>query len=78
MTLRLNFLTQVQYSTKKLPPSLLNSGDSYDEDLDIGIWKMTSKYFLFFLSIYLLDISLEISLLDIGFLDLIDAFRRLK
>ena len=32
---------------------LLNYGDSYEEDLKIGIWKTTSKYIQFCFSIFL-------------------------
>ena len=36
------------------PPSLFNSGDSYEEDLKIRIWKTTLQFFEFFLSLFLL------------------------
>ena len=35
-------------------PSLLNSGNSYKEDLKIWLRKTTSKYFLFLSSIFLI------------------------
>ena len=39
---------KIKLYTKNQPPRLLNYGDSYKEDLKIGIWKTTSKYFQFY------------------------------
>ena len=39
---------KIKLHTNNQPPSLLDYGDSYEEDLKIGIWKMTSKYFQIF------------------------------
>ena len=44
---------KVRLHTKNQPPILPNSGDSYEEDLKIGIWKTTSKHFKFFLQYFL-------------------------
>ena len=34
-------LGRIKLHTENQPPSLFNSGDSYEEDLKISIWKMT-------------------------------------
>ena len=34
---------EIKLHTENQPNSLLNYGDSYEEDLKIGIWKTTSK-----------------------------------
>ena len=38
-------LVRINLHTKTQPPSLLNSGDSYEEDLKIRIWKLNSTTF---------------------------------
>ena len=47
-------LVEIKLNTENQPPNLLSCGDSYEEDLKFGIWKMTSKYFQFFFWIFLL------------------------
>ena len=38
-------ITNIKLHTKNQPPSFLNSGDSYEEDLKIRILKTTLQYF---------------------------------
>ena len=42
----------IKLHTENQPPILLNSGDSYEEDLKIGIWKTTTKHFKLFLQYF--------------------------
>ena len=49
-----SYLANIKLHTEDQPPSQLNSGDSYEEDLKIRIWKTTLQYFVFFLSIFLI------------------------
>ena len=44
----------IKLHTNNQPPSLLNFGDSYEEDLRITICKTILPYFEFFLSIFFL------------------------
>ena len=41
-------LVRIKLHTKNQPPSLLNSGDGYVEDIKIKIWKTNSTKFPFF------------------------------
>ena len=41
-------LVRIKIHTENRPPSLLKSGDRYEEDLKIRIWKTTSKTFQVF------------------------------
>ena len=43
----MTFFEAIKFHTKNQPPNLLNSDDSYEEDLKIKIWKTASKYFQF-------------------------------
>ena len=42
-----------QVTHKNKPPSLVKSGDGYEEDLKIRIWKMTSTTFAIFFQFFL-------------------------
>ena len=42
------YQVNIKFHTENQPPSLLNSGDIYEGDLKIRIWKTTSKKFQFF------------------------------
>ena len=47
-------LFNIKLHTENQPPNFLNSGDSYEEDIKIRIWKTTLQYFQLFLSTFLL------------------------
>ena len=42
----------IKLHTENEAPILLNSGDSYEGDLKIRMWKTTLKYFHFFLQYF--------------------------
>ena len=46
--------------TPKSAPSLLNSGDDYEEDLKITIWKTTSTTFPIFFNISLILVRIKL------------------
>ena len=49
----------IKLHTENLPTSLLNSRYSYEEDLKIRIWKVTSTYFSFFSIFHLVRLILS-------------------